>query len=211
MVKGKTQEGRRPLAPPASRSALCTLSFSPFTFCAFCGKIRLSRLVSLGEHGGIAPTFLFLHLASHFSLLLVRQKMTPSAIHEHIFHALFAQGLIVQVVDVQMFFAAAQGALAIVVGEEFSPFDLPCFGSHITVVIERRRSAGQLGAQAFVVEFANPLCARCGLQNFCARLFVHKIYDNQKMNTKNKKCKDTGRVFLFQRKKMLYYDTSHFE
>ncbi len=103
----------------------------------------------------------------------VFDKMTPPTANENIFHALFAQGLIVQVVDMQMFFASAQNALAIVMREKFLPFDLPCFGSDIAVVIERRRDAGQLDAHAFGVEFANPLRTRCGLQNFCACLFVH--------------------------------------
>ena len=113
--------------------------------------------------------------------------MAPPATHEDVFNALVAQGLIVQVVDVQMVFAAAQGALAVEVGEEFSPFDLPRLGSHILVVIDRGRGAMQLGAQAFVVEFANAGCVRCGLQNFCARLVGHKtmIIKNGTQKTKN--------------------------
>ena len=115
----------------------------------------------------------------------MREEMAPPATYEDVFHALVAQGLIVQVVDVQMVFAAAQGALAVEVGEEFSPFDLPRLGSHISVVIDRGRGAMQLGAQAFVVEFAN--AGRCGLQNFCARLFGHKIMIIKNGTQKTKK------------------------
>ena len=55
----------------------------------------------------------------------VFDKMTPPTANNNIFHALFPQRLIVQVVDVQMFFAPAQNALAIVMREKLLPLNLP--------------------------------------------------------------------------------------
>ncbi len=52
-------------------------------------------------------------------------KMTTPAANDNIFHALIPQRLVVQMVDVQMLFAPAQNALAIVMGEKLLPLNLP--------------------------------------------------------------------------------------
>ena len=59
------------------------------------------------------------------SLLKVLNKMTTPAANNHIIHALIPQRLVVQVVNVQMRFAPAQNALAIVMGEKLLPLNLP--------------------------------------------------------------------------------------
>ena len=52
-------------------------------------------------------------------------KMTTPAANNHILHAFIPQRLVVQVVNVQMRFASAQNALAIVMREKLLPFNLP--------------------------------------------------------------------------------------
>ena len=63
-------------------------------------------------------------LTSHF-LLKVFYKMTTPAANNHILHALIPQRLVVQMVNVQMRFAPAQNALAIVMREKLLPLNLP--------------------------------------------------------------------------------------
>ena len=55
----------------------------------------------------------------------VLNKMTAPAANNHILHPLIPQRLIVQMVNVQMLFAPAQNALAIVMGEKLLPLNLP--------------------------------------------------------------------------------------
>ena len=52
-------------------------------------------------------------------------KMTTPAANNHILHALIPQRLVVQVMHMQMLFAPAQNALAIVMGEKLLPLNLP--------------------------------------------------------------------------------------
>ena len=64
----------------------------------------------------------------HFPLLTffkVLYKMTTSATNNHIFHTLFPQRLVVQVMHMQMLFAPAQNALTIIMREKLLPFNLP--------------------------------------------------------------------------------------
>ncbi len=52
-------------------------------------------------------------------------KMTTPAANDHILHAFVPQRLVVQVMHMQMRFAPAQNALAIVMGEKLLPLNLP--------------------------------------------------------------------------------------
>ncbi|MCY3869341.1 MAG: hypothetical protein OXG87_07260 [Gemmatimonadetes bacterium] len=51
--------------------------------------------------------------------------MTTPAANNHILYTLIPQRLVVQMVNVQMLFAPAQNALAIVMGKKLLPFNLP--------------------------------------------------------------------------------------
>ena len=70
-------------------------------------------------------TSYFLLLTSYFLLLKVLYKMTTPAANNHILHTLIPQRLVVQVMHMQMFFAPAQNALAIVMGEKLLPLNMP--------------------------------------------------------------------------------------